>query len=93
MGVGEPNSDSLDREQTAGLQGVTLQGEGERENELPNQHPACNKRSGDVEHNGIEDQKRNNRLLIPVGGGPKEVLPVRVSYRSVHTTLSFYNVM
>ena len=93
MWVRHTNGDGLDREQAARLQGITLQGEGKCEDELPNQHPTGDKRSRHIEQDRVDDQESNDRFLVPIRGGPKEVLPVRISYRSVHTTLSFYNVM
>ena len=57
----------LNGQQATRLQGVTAQGESQCKNELPDQEPAGNKRSGGGQQDGVDQQESDNGFLVPVG--------------------------
>ena len=56
----------------AWLQGVAFKGHGQRKDKFGHQGPSCYERI-DVKKDGIDDQKSQDKQLIPGGGGAHEI--------------------
>ena len=67
-GAGESQQHCFEGDETAGLQGMALQGHRERENELQEDQPADDHRTvepTELEHQRIQDEERRDRDLVP----------------------------
>jgi len=78
VGVGHADNDGFDRKQAPWLQRIATQCQGQREDELGDQHPSSDEGADREKQDGVEDQKANNRLLVPDGGGAQKVVPQRL---------------
>jgi hypothetical protein len=75
MRIGHAEHHRLDRQQAARLQGIAAQGQGQREDEFGDQHPAGGEGADRKQQNGVDHQEGDNGFLVPVRGRSQEVVP------------------
>ena len=78
VGVGQPQEQRLDGEQAPRLQRIALERHRQGEDELQHQHPAGDVGAEHEERDGVQDQKANDRQLVPLWGVAEKVCPVRI---------------
>ncbi len=83
VGMREPQQHRLQRQQTAGLQRITLQRHRQREDELQQDEPRRDRRAvlaAQPHHERIEQQEAEDGQLVPAWRVPQEQIAERVQH-------------